>query len=497
MGERGRGEGEEEEWFATVEELLADVREQQRWQRFAPKLETEHGSWEAEALWWGTDHDEVARAARMKRLVLTHLLSVAPSERQLGLAELERVLMVSGVGSATDLEPLLGLIDEEAFYTDRCRRLVTLARGLIRGDTEPARRTRERLVSILVESFGDVGADSVAAVLSDYDADHLLMQAADERPLVRALVAIHYSGSEVAEERAVLLALLDDEDRSVEAAAVASLGHARLEGARTELLIRARFAEGVVRLAALEAVGRLGGDGVRQALGTGLAERDADIQHAALRGLVHLADPESISLFVSYLQQPSGSPMFDVALSALKDFGDAAHTDLLRVASSSLHKARRPVALLLARGGVGAVADPLAKLLSVGPDAQVARVLAILTCFDLREADDPGAEYVAWLSSEGERDAWRWFVEATERRELISPVRAAFEDGGSREAALFLLEVVRRCEPFLAERARREFERLLGVEFLELSLERGVRSDWLESAQELVDRVHAGPGGGE
>ena len=215
----------------------------------------------------------------------------------------------------------------------------------------------------------------------------------------------------------------------------AYLGHARLEGARTELLIRARFAEGVVRLAALEAVGRLGGDGVRQALVAGLAQRDAAIQHAALRGLAHLDDPESVSLFVSYLQQPSGSPMFDLALSALKDLGDAAHTDLLRVANSSLHKARRTVALLLARGGVGAVADPLAKLLSSGPDAQVARELAILTCFDLREADDPGAEYVAWLSSEGERDAWRWFVEATERRELFSPARAAFEDGGSREAA--------------------------------------------------------------
>jgi HEAT repeat protein len=491
------GKGEEEEWFAKAEALLIEQRKRQGWQRFVSGPSSEHDSWEAEALWWETEQDEVTRALRMKRLVLTHLQGVPPSQRQLGLAELERVLAMDGTGSIADLDPLLGLLEEEAFYTERCRRMVTLARGLIHGDAEPARRARLELLDVLVGRFGDACAESVAALLYDVDSDQLLSMSADERPLVRALIAVHFSGSKISEERAVLLALLDDEDPSVEAAAVASLGHARLEGARTDLLVRARFAEGVVRLAALEAAGRLGGEGVRQALVTGLAERDEDVQLAALRGLAHLKDPASVSLFVSYLQQAPDSPMFSVSLGALESFGDAAHEDLLRVASSTLHKARRPAALLLARAGVGAVADPLAVFLGLASDLEVARELAILTCFDLRDADEPGSEYLAWLRSEGDRDAWRWFVEATARREFTCPARDAFEGRGTREAALFLHEVMARCESFLAERARRELERMIGVELVELPVDLSARRPWVESAREFIDRAYGQPGGGE
>ena len=491
------GEGEEEEWFTVAEALLTEQREQQRWQRFTPSPTSDHGSWEAEALWWETEQDEMSRALRMKDLVLIHLQEMPPSQRQLGLAELERVLAMRGTGSAADFEPLLGLIEEEAFYTERSRRLITLARGLIRGDAEPARRARQRLLNILLGRFGDACAESVAALLSDVDPDQLLSMSADEHPLVRALIAVHFSGSEVPEERAVLLALLDDEDPSVEAAAVAALGHARLEGARTDLLVRARFSEGVVRLAALEASGRLGGEGVRQALVTGLAERDDDVQLAALKGLAHLKDPNSISLFVSYLQQAPNSPMFGISLRALESFGAAAHEDILRVASSTLHKSRRPAALLLARAGAGAVAKPMAVLLGLAPDPEVARELAILTCFDLRDADEPASEYLAWLRSEDDHDAWRWFVEATARREFVCPARGAFGGRGTREAALFLLEVTARCESFLAERARRELERMLGVELVELPVNHSARGPWIESARELVNRAYGGPGGGE
>ena len=35
---------------------------------------------------------------------------------------------------------------------------------------------------------------------------------------------------------------------------------------------------------------------------------------------------------------------------------------------------------------------------------------------------------VVRFASEADRDAWRWFVEATERRELVCPPRSAFED---------------------------------------------------------------------
>ena len=491
------GEGADEAWFAEVMSALGQKRERQRWQLFAPQPEGERGPWEAEALWWDGERDEQARAERMKRLLLTHLQEAPPSQRQLGLEELERVLAVEGVATMADLEPLLTLISEESFYTDRCGRLVDLVRGLSAGDSASALRARERLISILVERFGDRGAASVAALIADCSASQRLGMAADERPLVRALLALHFRGSELPEERAVLLALLEDEDSTVEAAAVSSLGYARLEGARTELLLRARFGEGAVRLAALEAIGRLGGEGVRQALVTGLAERAEEVQLSALKGLSHLADPESISLFVSYLQRGEDSALYEVALDALRSFGAEAHPALLRVAESSVHKARREAALILSEACVGAVAEPLAVLLAGGSDPVISRELAILTCFDLRKAEQPAAEYLSWLRSQSDKDAWRWFVDATTRRELTCPDRAAFRGEGSREASEFLLQVIERCEPYLAERARRELERMLGGDLVDFPGDSAGLERWLESARELVERVHAESGGGE
>ena len=491
------GEGDVEEWFTSIEALLFAQRERQRWQRFASISDDARGSWQAEILWWETEHNEPARALRMKRIVLDHLQSVPPSQRRAGLAELERVLSVEGAGTIRDLDQLLRLIEEEAFYSERSKRLTALTRGLIRGDEDLARSARARVAKLLVDHFGEVSAGSVAGVLSDMAPEQLIGLVDDERPLLRALIAAHLSGTERRDEQALLLALLEDEDSTVEAAAVASLGHVRLEGARTELLLRARLAEGIVRQAALEACGRLGGEGVRQALVSGLAERDAGVQLAALKGLAHLGDPESISLFVSYLQHDVGSPFSAVALGALEGFGPAAHDALLRIAQSELHKARRMAALVLARAGVGAVADSLASILHDDADAEVALELALLTCFDLRSAASSAVEYSAWLRTESHRDSWRWFVEATARRELECPPRSAFEGRGTQEAALFLCELISKSEAVIAERARRELGRLLDVELLPLPARTEDRALWLEAVRGLVGRASAAPGGVE
>jgi len=491
------GEGEVEEWFTSIEALLFAQRERQRWQRFASISDDARGSWQAEVLWWETERNELARALRMKRIVLDHLQSVPPSQRRAGLAELERVLSVEGAGTLMDLDPLLRLIEEEAFYSERSKRLTALARELIRGDDGHARSARARVARLLVDHFGEVSAGAVAGVLSDMAPEQLIGLVDDERSLLRALIAAHLSGTERRDEQALLLALLEDEDSTVEAAAVASLGHVGLEGSRTELLIRARFAEGIVRQAALEACGRLGGEGVRQALVSGLAERDAASQLAALKGLAHLKDPESISLFVSYLQHDETSPLFAVALAALEGFGPASHDALLRIAQAKLHKARRVAALVLARAGVGTVADSLASILQGEADAEVALELALLTCFDLRSAESSATEYSAWLRAEPHRDSWRWFVEATARRELECPPRSAFEGGGTQEAALFLYGLISEGEVVMAERARRELGRLLGVELLPLPTRAEDRELWLEAARALMGRASAAPGGEE
>jgi HEAT repeat protein len=484
-------------WFSSFEELLATHIDRCRWQRFVSLPELVRGPWHAELLWWESDQDELARALRMKRLVLNHLQDVPAYQRSSGFKELERVFDVEGAGIITDLEPILGFLLEEALYSGRSELLVELARGLVQGEDEAAEMARGRLLSVLVGHFEETAAISAAELLHDFSPEHLLRLGSDERPLVRSLLAAHFSSSELPEERALLLAYLEDEDPRVEAAAIASLGHIRLEGARTELLLRARFAEGMVRQAALEACGRLGGEGTQGVLVAGLAEREQSYQLSSLRGLAHLGDPEQISFFISYLQRGEGSPHYEIAFAALEDFGPAAYSALLRVAKSRLHKARRASALFLAREGMGQVTSALISIFSEGDDAEVAYELAVLTCFDLRSAERPAAEYEAWFRAEGHLDPWHWFHAATARRELECPPREEFEGGGTRKVALFLLDVMVKSDLILAERGRRDLGTLLGVELLSAPSRSENRSLWLEALHEAVDRVFPAPGGRE
>ena len=57
--------------------------------------------------------------------------------------------------------------------------------------------------------------------------------------------------------------------------------------------------------------------------------------------------------------------------------------------------------------------------------------------------------------------------------------------------------MIERCEPYLAERARRELERMLGGDLVDFPGDSAGLERWLESARELVERVHAESGGGE
>ncbi|MFT6830443.1 MAG: hypothetical protein ACJAZN_000597, partial [Planctomycetota bacterium] len=83
---------------------------------------------------------------------------------------------------------------------------------------------------------------------------------------------------------------------------------------------------------------------------------------------------------------------------------------------------------------------------------------------------------------------------ALELRGVRAPEAMAFEGGGTEEARLFLLTMVREVGGFLGERALRELERLHGESLGPVPLRISQRDDWFIKVRGLVlpDELESG-----
>jgi HEAT repeat protein len=242
-------------------------------------------------------------------------------------------------------------------------------------------------------------------------------------------------------------------------------------------------------VAALRAVGRLGGEGALDALMRGLAEGELSVQNAAAEGLGDLADPESISLLTSMLSRGRSSAFFEPARRGLLKLGPEAHSEVLRLTLTGVKETRREAALLLAEQSVPAAASTLISILTDRPsDARVAAELAVLSGRDLRSAPDPAQAWWEWWDAVVHDDALAWFRGACEREGLGTMPAAALAGPGTQEGATFLIGVMRRGAPHLVERARRELGRLLGADVGALPPVGALRNERLEELTELATR---------
>jgi len=488
------GPGRQEAWFEKLNAALFDLRERNRWQRFPNSLryDTALAFWEEESGWWAGEHSQLERGLRMKELIFASVQQLPPSRRNIALRELESAYDVPGVTQEADFVFLMDLLRDEGFYAERAELLVALA--LRAGGVELDRPDRIRpelgsqLVDLLLARFARTALPAMGRVARACGESHLRDLARDERPILRAVAAAELSRDPGQEDVALLLQMLEDEEVVVEAAAVASLGTARVEEARTELLLRARLADPLVRAAALRAVGELGGEYVLEALVLGVSDPSAEVKRGAAEGLAALGDPQSAPLLISLLRQGRDSETYATARQGLIDLGEAARTDLLRVVGSPAHAARRECALLLAQMSAPEVAPALIQMVTLDPsDAEVSFELAVLTCFDARGEEDPGGRWSEWFDGVTHTDSLAWLLAAMERRGIPASMTASFDGGpGTREGALFLLEVLGGEEDFLVERARRELSRLFGADIGEIPTASGERIPWMAALRETI-----------
>jgi hypothetical protein len=246
-----------------------------------------------------------------------------------------------------------------------------------------------------------------------------------------------------------------------------------------------------VRNAALRAVGRLGGDEAREVLLTSLTDSSGLYRVASAEGLVELEDPSVAEIFLSMLRSDREPMLVDAARRGLLRLGESAHDTLRAALTSPSPGARRAAALVLARQLQPEAFPPLLRAWEASPENLSLRdELVILTCRELAGEPQPVTAWWRWWDSVRQDDALAWFRAACEARTLPTPPTGAFAPGlRDPEAIEFLLTVLARPEPFLAERGRRELELVLGGPLDPLPSKPDQRALWIETLrQELLRR---------
>jgi hypothetical protein len=240
----------------------------------------------------------------------------------------------------------------------------------------------------------------------------------------------------------------------------------------------------------LEAIGKLGGEYVLEALVQGLGDPDPEVRLAAVKGLSSLADPSAAQVLVSLLGEQGDSPLFDAARAGLAKMGQAAYPDLIRAVNAATGRGRREAALLLSEQGQPEAASPLLSILSANPrDTRVANELAVLTCADMRSQPDPAAAWWSWWDGVRHDDALAWMRAALERLGIQPPPPGTLEGAGTMQGRLFLLTLMARPEAWLVERARREFQRMTTIETGVVPPLGAERDAWLRRLRENLERT--------
>lgn len=478
-----------DDWFEKVLDTAATLKSRNRWQaQVDPALKiSRHDFWKAEAPWWDEVDDAPRRARRMRELTLARLRHLPVDQRDAGVRELERLQREGLAPLPTDLDDVIGLLSEERFPGERARKLATLAMALSApGDAPVPAQVAQRLLDTWIASFGAGGPELLVTLLGRAGSAYALQCSSDPRPFVRAISAAALVREPGAAELEALRRLADDVEPRVQASALLALGEAKVVAAAELVAERTKAGPLEVRAAALRSLGRLGGDRALSLLLDALSGTEPSLRAAAAEGLASLDNEGTIPLLVSVVAKGEEDPAYRAAREGLRRKGEGAWDELLRVLRSPAAKSRREAALLLSEQLCPQVTSSLITMVSDAPeDARLAEELAVMSCVDHRGSPNPSGEWWAWWEEVVHDDAQAWLLGAAAKLNLPAVSIEALREG--RSEALELLSTLAKGErDWLAERARREFARLVGRDVGPLPARGRERNAWISTLVEQL-----------
>lgn len=486
------------QWYRAARGLVEAELEQQRWQAYIDpqRFPDARAFFAAEAAWWQEPRDQAERARRLCELCLTALPALRGSSRDSYLNEMERLSAAAAPGAGpltrADFEPLLRALEDELNVGRRVEQLTRLALDSLGPagalDAEAALEGARRLLTTLWALYGEPALPVATELVQRIGLPLARELVFEPQSRLRSLAAPTLAEVRDGEDLGLFRLLLSDADFGVQAAAVRAAGAARRGDLREEIAMRARLGANEVRCAALVALGGLGGGDSLEVMIAGLSSPDVAVQAAAVSGLAQLGDPQSLPILSSILDRGSDSPLFAKAVEGLVALGPSAHGELLRLAEDVGSPGRRGGALILSRASVGAAASALIDLLTANPrDRELLDELAALTVVDFRSELDPAEAYFQWYEGQESSDAFEWLRAAQERAGLVPTPAGGLDRGGSRAGAFSLWRGLGSVDALLAERSRRELERLLGESLAPLPPRGSARDLWRQSLLTQID----------
>lgn len=481
-----------------VQALLAhvtDLRTRYGWQRYRPFGSTMNVEEFVETMApaFALERPQTDRRRALARLVVG---SIDPSSQTQGVRALEDLRGwedLPEVLADAEVDALLKILGRQEGFSPvgelcldvlgRCGRPEALEAMLDFLATRPSPRTHELTVRVL----GSATPLQLGDALTSERAE---LRVAAQAALREGAL----SGAEIAAARRGV----EDPHPLVRAEAVRALGRLRSEDSRAELE-RLAMEPGDLRMAAVEALGLLGGKASLPVIMTAYASNDPALRVAAIDAFAKAGEPEGLSAIVFAMSGDPSPLVREVAGRAIRSLGNdraagalrllvidpgqpegpratavkglallrgsSASPDLVRLLRDPAAEVADEAALALARWREAEAFDRLLDMLKNGRRPSQARQALESLSLERFDQDDPAmlmALYSGWWDLAKETGRRAWLRDALRQRGILDAGLDAYAEGRiTREAVPVLLETLGSDEWYLRRAANLALEEIL------------------------------------